>query len=213
MLGSFHQGDTRFGATVGVQCTSNSLLALRWSKIRDCIIWRKDDLDHVLNEGDQLYKSLNTTYLLLVDDLSRTLKLFNMDISIKFLHLETRDVALADGLPFSRCCVPHNICDGFLSFVGGNSTAIVPKENKFYLFDSHSCDGRGFCVSDGTSVLLRFRNLSEVERYIQVAYLEFRDIQGLYFQLQFIKIDITPRIKSAITLSYNRIRKSYQKKE
>ena len=84
MLGSFHQGDTRFGATVGVQCTSNSLLALCWSKIRDCIIWRKDDLDHVLNEGDQLYKSLSTIDLLLVKDLSRTLKLLNMDININF---------------------------------------------------------------------------------------------------------------------------------
>ena len=83
-LDTFHRGDTRFGATAGVQCACNSLLALRWSKIRDCRIWRKDDLDHVLNEGDQLYKSLSTIDLLLVEDLSRTLKLLNMDININF---------------------------------------------------------------------------------------------------------------------------------
>ena len=39
VLGTFHQGDTRFRATAGIQCACNSLLALRWSKIRDCRIW------------------------------------------------------------------------------------------------------------------------------------------------------------------------------
>ena len=61
-------------------------------------------------------------------------------------------------------------------------------------------------------MLLRFHDLLEVERYIQVVYLEFRDIKRLYFQLQFIKIDITPSMKSEITLCYNRIRKNNQKK-
>ena len=168
-MGSFHQGDNRFGATAGVQCACNSLLALCWSKIYDCRIWRKDDLDHVLNEGDQLYKSLNTIDLLSVDDLPYTVELFNMDININFLHLETRDVTLADGLPFLRSCVPHNICDGLLLFIGGNTTAIVPRQNKFNIFDSHSPDGRGLCVSNGTTVFLRFHDLLEVERYIQVA--------------------------------------------
>ena len=56
VLSSFHQDDTRFGATAGVQYAYNSLLAHCWSKIRDYRIWQKDDLDHVLNEGDQLYK-------------------------------------------------------------------------------------------------------------------------------------------------------------
>ena len=136
---------------------------------------------------DQFYKSLNTIDLLSVDDLPHTVKLLNMDININFLHLETRVVTLADGLPFLRCCVPHNICDGPLLFIGGNTTAIVSRQNKFYCFDSHSRDGRALCVSNGKSVLLRIHDLLEVERYIEVAYLEFGDIQRLYFQLQFIK--------------------------
>ena len=91
-MGSFHEGGTRFGATAGAQCAFNSSLALCWSNIHDCRIWQKDDLNHVLNEGDQLYKSLNTINLLSVDDLPHnTVKLFNMDININFLHLETRD--------------------------------------------------------------------------------------------------------------------------
>ena len=81
VLGSFHEGDTRCGATERVQCACNSLLVLCWSKIHDCRIWRKNDLDHVLNEGHQFYKSLNTINSLSVDDLPHTAKLFNMNIN------------------------------------------------------------------------------------------------------------------------------------
>ena len=34
ILGSFHQGDPRFGAKTAVQCVCNSLFAIRWSVIR-----------------------------------------------------------------------------------------------------------------------------------------------------------------------------------
>ena len=99
-------------------------------------------MDYVFSEGDQSYKSPNTINLLSVDDLPHTAQLFNMGININSLHLETRDVTLADGLPFVRCCAPHNICDGLLLFICGNTTAIVPRQNKLYLFNSHRRDGR-----------------------------------------------------------------------
>ena len=60
VLGTFHQGDQRFGETVGVQCACNSLYALCWSEIRQVSIWKPGDFDHILFEGDILYKSLNT---------------------------------------------------------------------------------------------------------------------------------------------------------
>ena len=37
-------------------------------------------------------------------------------------------------------------------------------------------------------LLLKFRYTFEIGKYIQVAYLEFRDKQQLYFQAQFIKL-------------------------
>ena len=70
-----------------------------------------------------------------------------MDIIITFLHFENKDVTLADGLPFLRRCTPHNIYVVLLLFIGWNTTAIiVPGQNTFYLFDSHSLDDLGFCV-------------------------------------------------------------------
>ena len=42
VLGSYHQGDSRFGATAGVQC------ARIWSVIRNVVQWHAFDLDYVL---------------------------------------------------------------------------------------------------------------------------------------------------------------------
>ena len=53
--GSFHQGDTRFGRTTGVQCAYNSLFALCWLQVKTVSRWNKSDSNHVLTEGDLLY--------------------------------------------------------------------------------------------------------------------------------------------------------------
>ena len=59
VLGSYHQGDSRFGATAGVQRACNLLFALCWSVIRNFCQWHTFDLDSVLCEGDSNYKQLN----------------------------------------------------------------------------------------------------------------------------------------------------------
>ena len=68
------------------------------------------------------------------------------------------------------------------------TTAIILLRNCYYLFDSHSRDERGLSVVDGASVLMKFRDLYELEKYLQVAYVEYRDRQQAYFQLQFVKL-------------------------
>ena len=40
ILGSFHQGDSRFGATAGVQCACNSLFAICLSVICKVSLWQ-----------------------------------------------------------------------------------------------------------------------------------------------------------------------------
>ena len=52
--GSFHQ--RRFGRIAGVQCACNSLFALCWSQVQTVSRWNKTDLNHVLTEGDLLFK-------------------------------------------------------------------------------------------------------------------------------------------------------------
>ena len=56
--GSFNQSHPKFGETAGIQCACNSLFSICWSKIRQVNRWNKYDLDHVLNNGDGIYKFL-----------------------------------------------------------------------------------------------------------------------------------------------------------
>ena len=83
-----------------------------------------------------------------------------------------------------------NVCDNvlFRLFMGGNTTAIMSLQNFFYVFDSHRRDERGLNIPNGRLVLLKFRYIFEIEKYIQVAYLEFRDKQQIYFQAQFVRL-------------------------
>ena len=74
----------------------------------------------------------------------------------------------------------------------GFTTAIVSSGNCYYLFDSHSRDERWLSMIHGTSVLMKFNDLFENEKCIQKAYLEYRDRQKAYFQIQFI--EVTSRI-------------------
>ena len=74
----------------------------------------------------------------------------------------------------------HLLFEGF--------TTAVTHYNCLYFFNSHSLEMRVLSVADGTSVPLA--SLQEVENYIQVPYLEDRDIRQSYFRVQFINIDI-----------------------
>ena len=74
--------------------------------------------------------------------------------------------------------------------------------NWYYLLDSHSRDERGLSVLDGTSVLKKFNDFSEIEKYIQVALLEYRDRQQAYFQIKFTEVTVGSIEKAEIHLQF-----------
>ena len=213
--GSYHQGDQRFGNTAGVQCACNSLYTLCWSQIKKVNSWNTSDLDHILTEGDKLYKTLNTFDMLSVDYLPRFVKMYDQNVQIEFLELEMKLVRLRDGDPLLRNIIPDSDNVLFLLFVGGNTTAIMSLQIFCYVFHSHSRDERGLNIPNGRSVLLNFRYIFEIEKYIQVAYLEFRDKQQMYFQAQFIRlkteaIDMLSIFLNTRTVSRVKITKTIQ---
>ena len=55
---------------------------------------------------------------------------------------------------------------------------------------------------DGTSVLMKFNDFSEIEKYIQVALLEYRDRQQAYFQIQFTEVTVGSIEKTEIHLQF-----------
>ena len=60
----------------------------------------------------------------------------------------------------------------FLMFMAELTNAVLQHINFFYLFDSHSRDIHRLYVADGTD----FESLLEIKLYIQVVYLQYKDI-------------------------------------
>ena len=47
-----HQGNLRYGATTGIQCSCMSLMSVRWSTFISVTMWDSTDLDMILENGD-----------------------------------------------------------------------------------------------------------------------------------------------------------------
>ena len=103
MQGSFHQENRElFGETAGIQCAYNSLYALCWVQIKQIFHWGKSDLDHILAEGDCLYKILGTLDMLSADQLPGLVKMFNHNIPVRYVRHGTQLATLAFGDSFLR---------------------------------------------------------------------------------------------------------------
>ena len=173
--GFFHQGNSKlFGEIVGIPCACKALYALCWTQIKQIFHWVRRDLDHILVEWDNLHKSLHTSDMLSVDQLPAFLKMYNHDIHSWCLRLGTQLATLINGDSFLKDLLITGGDNGItlgLLFMEGFTTATILLRNCYYLFDSHSRDESGFSLVDGTSVLMKFRNLYELEKYSLLAYL------------------------------------------
>ena len=98
MQGSFHQGNGElFGETAGIQCACNSLYALCWVQIKQIFHWSKSDLNHILVEGDCLYKSLGTLDMGSANQLPGLVKISTHNIPVRYVRLETQFASLIFG--------------------------------------------------------------------------------------------------------------------
>ena len=119
-------------------------------------------MDHILLAGDNLYKRWHTSDMLSVDQLPAFVKMYNHDIPVQYLRLETQLATLINGDSFLRDLLTTGGNNGIilcLLFMEGFITAIILLRNCYYLFDSNSRDERGLSVVYGTSVLIKFRDL------------------------------------------------------
>ena len=96
-------------------------------------------------------------------------------------------------------------------FFSGFTISVITKGPSFNLFEWHSRDHRRISVPDGTLVSLRFKDFLETEKYI--AYLEYRDLQHSFFQLQFIKPNIDHWLKCQVNSMYDTNRRSARKRK
>ena len=55
---SHHQGNSEFGESAGMQCTSNAYFAIIFSPMKSIDIWKTFDLDYILEQGDNIFKQV-----------------------------------------------------------------------------------------------------------------------------------------------------------
>ena len=101
--GSFNQGNiSLFRETAGRQCACNAMLSICWSLIRKLYYWTHRDLDHTLNERDNLYNSLNKDSFLRIDDLSRQIYIFWYTVNLEMNEETLHEGVAVLGEPFLR---------------------------------------------------------------------------------------------------------------
>ena len=76
--------------------------------------------------------------------------------------------------------------------MAGFSFAVIWSENGCYLFDSHSRDITGFPSPIGTSVILKFGSVYEVQEYIREVYLAPTSNISKYYQIQYLNAVPSP---------------------
>ena len=156
----------------------NVLLAVCRTKVQNIAYWSSFDLDQVLDLGDDLYKHLGLDRYLDVTDLPhhvRTAEGYNLHVNK--VHLHDGESVIRRGERFILNAFRNGNCA--LLFINSTVTAII-----------YSGDSRGLSVANGSSFLLKFANILQLENFTQVAQLKYQGREREYFQLQFVEIEM-----------------------
>uniref|UniRef100_A0A8W8M8Q8 Peptidase C76 domain-containing protein n=1 Tax=Magallana gigas TaxID=29159 RepID=A0A8W8M8Q8_MAGGI len=176
LQGNCHQGHSKFGASAGKQCVLNSLASLMYSKVKLAKDWNVNDMNVVLNTGNELYQLLSNSSTMqndyvLIAEIPRQIECFNKEFDFEFndslyglinsnncLHdsgfethtvLEALDSALTES-------------DGAFVTFKANTYIIIKNRNSYYVFDPHSRDTFGKVSGCGNSILLEFNTTEEL---------------------------------------------------
>ena len=200
--GSYHQGNLRFGSTAGNQCTCNSLFALTWSILRKVAIWNAFDLDYILDNGDLVYKKLNLNRSLAIIDLPDNIDTGRGVINIEMLGNETGFLTVHNRLNFLQSLLKkHTTGDGILFMTLGYTFSILWNKRNYFLFDPHSRDDEGVIAQNGSSVLLKFSSLPQLQNYIFEIYFPIQQsLDALQFEVQFVALQKSDSIDCVNTI-------------
>jgi len=192
---TFNQGNEKFGHTSGRQCTCIGLFSICFSFFKQVSFSNQNDLEYLIEQGDKLYKSQNTTLFLSCGEPPRNVQVEHVAAHIDFLENRT---GMLKGITvgYNKQVLLRNFLTdqeytGILFLTSGVAVAIIPhtNQNDVYLIDSHSRNDIGKPVPNGTSVILKFHNFWEVCNYISSIYNPNHTILVQY-EIQFLKVSI-----------------------
>lgn len=173
--GSYHQGDPIFDGNAGKQC----LVSFIYTQIKKSSMWECFDIDNILQIGNDLYTILQgstaiSDNYLLVNELPVAVELFdtmftlNIGESSSGIIGKTGDVFKASAFVMNldnalwNTLIQFEAC--FVTFAA-STFMMMKSDGCYFVFDSHSRNVNGHFDSDGTSILLKFRNLIDVYQH------------------------------------------------
>ena len=190
---SYHQGHIKFGDSAGMQCACNCLFAICFNAVAKRVaLWKMNDLNFILDQGDQIYKELNISGMLSIQELPTTINSGQNRLTVTMLHNETAILSEYNSCRFfAMLFQKYEIGDGMLFMSSGFTTGILWTKKNYFLFDPHCCDENGTISNDnsGTCVVLKFSSLQQLENYIYEIYFPFSTAGKLQYEVQFVTIE------------------------
>ena len=218
---TFHQGNTQFGETAGIQCSSNAYFAIIFSAIKKVSLWKATETNYVLNKGDMLFKKLAINQPLAVDELPHVVNIERYNIHIDFFLQHSDIFGYYDNLfEHIRNLDSSQTGNGVIFTCGRLSVSLIWGRNGVFLFDSHIRNIEGFADPKGSAVLLEFRLIRSLNNFIKRFYQEnVPNSFLLQYDIQYIKVNkSTENISNIQTNSFKSSEKiklllSFQKEE
>ncbi|GFO33776.1 ATP-dependent DNA helicase [Plakobranchus ocellatus] len=167
---TLHQGALVFTKR-GRQCISKSVAALVYHLNKSISTWETHDLDHILDQGDNLHSilfgHLNEDYPL-VNSLPKQLTVCDYQVDLQMTNSFTGLLeAMNDDPPyFSIETAVLNVNNFAILILGSCTPEISSAIVKIYIFDPHSRDSAGMGSPDGTTVRTSYVSVAEVKQYL-----------------------------------------------
>ena len=154
-----------------MQCTSIVYFSIIYSAVKRVGLWKSLDLDIILAQGDELFKSVRINKPLAVNELPLTFSFGGHDISCQRLSHETHLFVDIDNLFENyRHYNSGQRGNGAIFACGGFSFATIWYVNSFFLFDSHGRNIDGFNDPTGRAVLLELRTMMSLNNFIKSSF-------------------------------------------
>ena len=208
---STHQGNAAiFGRTAGSQCTFMSLSAIVYSNVKSLSYWGQNDLDSILDIGNDLYASFGyVDNFLDLRELPLRIQIENIAIDFE------RTIPIVSSLSVESqnfIDIPAGFNSGIL-LVGSTSRAFVFYKSSYYLFDSHSRNEDGmFGGNTGAAILLVFKTKFDLENYLKAYHIDqfYKEFEGL--EIQYVKINITEQSLQSLKSHFRKLTATVKKR-
>ena len=161
-----------------------------WSTVRRVALWKNTDLDYILINGDEIFIKLGKNCYLAFEDLPRYVTSGNTNFAINMLVNEQGELTSNTKSTFLHSSFTRSDRgDGLLFMTSGYTFCIIWNKTNYFLFDPHSRNYNGVFTANGTSILLKFSSVTQLQNYIYEIYYPLRQSESLFYQIQYVSIN------------------------